>query len=415
MTPHSRSRAKAVGDEMANRGAIGTPFRFPDRMVLRCARITWTGLPGLRGTGPAGVLPALGRWLKQGRGVAWAHRGGRRPLLRGPGGDEPRPPHGRLFTRGRGPATAPPPGRPTLQKVWHVRWCYLFMLPSLGLAALFTFYPVVAAWYMSLLDWSGLTAERTFVGLANYREAVTDPYFWRAFGRTFLFAAVDVPITLFLSLLIAIILNDQTIRLRSVFRTLIFLPVVTTTAIVGVVMSLILNPFDGPVNLALLESGLIDRPVDFLGSPDTALWSVLGVHVWKWLGISMIYWLVALQTVPRELYEAAEVDGAGWWRKHRSITGPIILPFAVVISLITVVGTLQVFPLVQAMTQGGPNFSTELVELYIYRLAFTAGQPRLGYASAVAVFFGLTVMLLAVTQAWAARRTRAFRRELEER
>jgi ABC-type sugar transport system permease subunit len=300
------------------------------------------------------------------------------------------------------------------QRVWKARWCYLFMLPSLALAALFTFYPVVASWYISLLDWSGLDSDRVFVGIANYREALGDPYFWRAFGRTFLFTVVDVPLMLGLSLLVAIVLNDQTIRLRSVFRTLFFLPVVTTTAIVGIVMGLIMSPFDGPLNAALLKAGIIGAPIDFLGNPDTALWSVIGVHLWKWFGISMIYWLVALQTVPNELYEAARVDGAGRLQLHRFITAPLIFPFAVIITLITTVGTLQVFPLMQAMTGGGPAFSTELVELYIFRLAFAAegGQPRLGYASAVAVFFGLTVMLFAVGQAWGARKAAAVRREL---
>lgn len=290
------------------------------------------------------------------------------------------------------------------ERIWAARWCYLFMLPTLLLSVFFTFYPMIASWYISFLDWSGLDAERKFVGWGNFVEAVGDPQFWSAFGRTFAFAGVTVPGTLVLSLLVAIVLNDQSLRLRTAFRAMFFLPVVTTTAIVGIVMSLIMNPFDGPLNAFLLELGLIDRPIDFLGDPDIALWSVAGVYIWKWMGISMIYWLVALQTVPRELYEAAAVDGASRRKMHRHLTVPMILPFAVIITLIGFVGALQTFPLVQAMTQGGPAFSTELVEVYIYRLAFAADrQPRLGYASAVAVFFGITVLLLTLLQAWAVR------------
>jgi ABC-type sugar transport system permease subunit len=319
---------------------------------------------------------------------------------------------------------APPPARAATrradagahtvrQRLWNARWCYLFMAPSLVLAAAFTFYPVVASWYISLLDWSGLDSDRTFVGLDNYAEALRDPFFWSAFGRTFLFAFAAVPVMLVLALLAAVVLNDQSLRLRAVFRTVFFLPVVTTTAIVGVVLGLIMNPFDGPLNAFLLTLGIVDRPIDFLGDPDLALWSVAGVFVWKWTGISMVYWLVALQTVPREVYEAAEVDGAGRWRKHREITLPLIAPFAVLITLIAFVGALQTFPLVQAMTQGGPAFSSELVEVYIYRLAFAAeSRPRLGYASAVAVFFGLTVLLLTLAQAWGVRRAQNVRRDL---
>ncbi|HEY8457723.1 MAG TPA: sugar ABC transporter permease [Actinopolymorphaceae bacterium] len=299
------------------------------------------------------------------------------------------------------------------RRVWEARWSYVFMAPTLVLAILFTFYPLVASWYISFLDWSGLDSDREFVGFANYVEAVSDPYFWNAFGRTFAFAAVTVPGTIGISLVIALVLNDQALRMRVVFRTVFFLPVVTTTAIVGIVMSLVLNPFDGPVNAALLYLGLIDRPIDFLGDPNLALWSVAGVYVWKWMGISMIYWLVALQTVPSQLYEAAQVDGAGRWRIHRHITVPLVMPFAVVICLIGFVGALQTFPLVQAMTGGGPAFSTELVEVYIFRLAFAAEyQPRLGYASAVAVFFGLAVLVLTLAQAWGVRRAATSQREL---
>lgn len=301
------------------------------------------------------------------------------------------------------------------QRLWKYRWCYVFMLPSVILGAIFTVYPMIASWYISLLDWSGLGSDRVFVGLANYAEAIGDSAFWRAFGRTFAFTAMTVPLMLLLALIAALILNDASLRLRTLFRTMFFLPVVTTTAIVGVVMSLIMNPFDGPLNAVLLDLHLIDRPIDFLGDPKRALWSVAGVFVWKWMGMSMIYWLVALQTVPQELYEAARVDGASRWRMHRDVTVPMIMPFAIVIILITFVGALQTFPLVQAMTSGGPAFSTELVELYIYRLAFASGNtPRLGYASAVAVFFGVTVLIFTLIQVWGLRRASAMQHEARQ-
>lgn len=300
------------------------------------------------------------------------------------------------------------------ERLWDSRWCYVFMLPSLVLGALFTLYPMVSSWWISFTDWSGLESEKRWVGLDNYREAVGDDAFWGAFGRTFAFTAVAVPVMLVLALLAALVLNDASLRMRAVFRTMFFLPVVTTTAIVGVVMSLMMNPFDGPLNAVLLDLGLIDRPIDFLGDPDLALWSVAGVFVWKWMGMSMIYWLVALQTVPQELYEAARVDGCTRRQTHRHITAPMITPFAVVIILITFVGALQTFPLVQSMTQGGPAFATELVELYIYRLAFAADfTPRLGYASAVAVFFGITVLIFTLAQVWGVRRAGAMQSDVK--
>lgn len=313
--------------------------------------------------------------------------------------------------------TAPPPivtagrrrpAKPVWQRMVEARWCYLFMLPGMILTGMFTFYPIVASMYFSLLQWSGFTTNATFIGLANYAEVIQDRFFWAAFGRSFLFMFTSVPVKLTLALIIALILNDAALRLSPVFRTLFFIPVVTTTAIIGIVMTFILSPFNGPINLSMLFLGILERPIDFLGEADSALWTVIGVEIWKWLGQPMIYWLAALQTVPPVLYEAAKVDGASVWQQFRNITAPLIKPFAIVIVLITAVGTLKVFALVQTMTGGGPFFATEVMEVYIYRTAFgsAASQtlPRLGYASATAVFFGFTVMALAVIQWLVARR-----------
>jgi len=299
------------------------------------------------------------------------------------------------------------------QRIIAARWCYLFMVPSVILACMFTFWPIVASWYYSLLDWSGFTSTRTFVGLDNYRELMGDKYFWDAFGRSFQFMLVTVPLRLGAALLVAILLNDKALRLAPIFRTLLFIPVVTTTAIVGILMKFLLSPFNGAVNQALLAVGLTGTPIDFLGDPASALWSVMGVQMWKSFGISMIYWLAALQSIPGELYEAARVDGASRVQQFRSITLPLLVPFAVVILLITAVNTLRVFDLVQTMTGGGPFFSSEVMEVYIYRNAFSVsgGVPRLGFASAAGVFFGLAVMLVAIGQGWALRRVNRMRQD----
>ncbi|WP_175477171.1 carbohydrate ABC transporter permease [Ruania alba] len=285
------------------------------------------------------------------------------------------------------------------------------MAPSLVLSVLFTFYPTVASWVLSAQEWSGV-GDPTFVGWANYVEVVRDEYFWAAMGRTFQFAIVASLFKLVLALFIAIVLNNAAMRLRAVFRTMIFLPVVTTAAVMGAVAVLLLNPFDGPLNQILTGIGLLEQPVNFLGNPDLALWSVAGVWVWKGLGITMVFWLVALQTVPRELYEASWIDGASGLRSHLTITMPLIVPFALLISLLTFASALQTFPLVQTMTRGGPNLATELVELYIFRIAFApdAGlEARFGYASAVAVVFGVSVLLVALLQLWGVRRMRSLR------
>ncbi|MBO0706949.1 MAG: sugar ABC transporter permease [Candidatus Dormibacteraeota bacterium] len=313
--------------------------------------------------------------------------------------------------------------RSVAERAWAVghdllrtRWCYLFVLPSLVLSGLFTFYPMVMSWVFSTLDWTGFTKEGVFIGLANYAELVRDPLFWAAFGRSFLFVLVAAPVRLVLSLLVAIVLNDQSLKLAPVFRTCFFLPVVTSAAIVGIVMTFVLSPFHGPINEALTDIHVLSRPVDFLGDPNTAIWSVMAVEIWKNFGITMIYWLAALQTVPRDYYEAARVDGARPLQIVTSVTVPILLPFAAIITLLTANQTLHVFALVQTMTQGGPYFASNVVETYIYQEAFATGSsggvPRLGYASAAGCFFGVAVMFIALTQGWLARWANQVRSQL---
>ncbi len=285
------------------------------------------------------------------------------------------------------------------RRLWRDRWIYLFLLPTLILYILFVLWPIVASYWYSLLDWSGFGRDRRFVGLANYREVARDPLFWRAFRNSLLYMAFVVPIRVSLSLVAALALNDRRLPFANVFRTALFLPVVTTTAIVGVLMTFLLDPGGGPINVVLVKLGLLNRPVDFLASGSKGLYTAIGVDVWKWFGVTLIYWLAALQTVPEELHEAAKVDGATGVGAFWYITLPLLRPFAIIITLITAIGALHAFDLILTLTGGGPALSTEVVELYIYRWAFTASVPRLGYASAAAVFFGLATLVLAIAQA----------------
>ncbi|HVX46313.1 MAG TPA: sugar ABC transporter permease [Mycobacteriales bacterium] len=293
------------------------------------------------------------------------------------------------------PPSAPPAksrrqGRATL-------WVWLFLAPTIVLYGVFTVYPIIGSYWYSFLDWDGFTAQKTFVGLQNYRQVIDDPLFWGAFRHTLLFMVVTVPVQVFLSLLLAILLNSPKMPFSRIFRTALFLPVVTTTAIVGVVMQSIFDPANGPVNLFIQKLGF-SGGINFLGSSSTSLWTGMAVYVWKWLGITLIYWLAALQTVPKELYEAASIDGATARGLFRYITLPLLKPFTIIITLLSLEASLHVFDLVQTMTGGGPFYSSEVLEIYIYRWAFAATIPRLGYASAAAVIFGLFVFVIGLFQ-----------------
>lgn len=314
-----------------------------------------------------------------------------------------------------GPGTTPQQ-RPLWQRIVLHRWCYLFLVPTLILAGLFTFYPMVMSWVFSTLDWTGFTDSGRFIGLDNYVELVGDPLFWNAFGRSLIFMLVGAPIRVVLALLVAIALNNQMLKVSPVIRTFFFLPVVTTAAVVGIVMTFVLGSYQGPVNTVLQQLMIIDQPVEFLSNPDTALWAVLGTQVWKNFGMTMIYWLAALQTVPRDYYEAASVDGAGRWAQLRAITVPLLIPFAVVILILTAKEHLHSFALVQAMTAGGPYYSTQVVEVFIYQTAFdpetTGGIPRLGYASAAGCFFGLATLIFTLLQLAAVKKVNDVRKQL---
>tara|TARA_B100001057_G_scaffold359381_1_gene361645 strand:+ start:888 stop:1694 length:807 start_codon:yes stop_codon:yes gene_type:complete len=265
------------------------------------------------------------------------------------------------------------------------------------------------SWYFSLLDWTGFTNDAKFIGFQNYIEAINDEFFWNAFFRSFIFMFGTVPVKIILGFIIAIFLNNQVLKLAPFFRTIIFMPVVTAIAIIGIVMTFVFSPFNGPANKFLMGMNITSGPIDFLGDPNTVLPTVMGVYVWKWLGITMMYWLAALQTVPQDVYDAAKIDGAQGFKLWFHIILPIVLPFAIVIVLVEAVGALNVFPLIETMTAGGPFFSSEVMEVYIFRTAFVTDSgtmPRLGYACAAGVFWGVAVLFITVLQGIWIRKTR---------
>ncbi|QGN34179.1 carbohydrate ABC transporter permease [Microlunatus sp. Gsoil 973] len=283
-------------------------------------------------------------------------------------------------------------------------WIWLFLLPTVVLYGIYTIYPIIASYWYSLVEWNGFDENQTFVGISNYREVFADPLFWNSFKVTLLFMVFVVPARVLLSLLMAMVLNSPKLPLIGVLRSAFFIPVVTTTAIIGVVMRFILDPASGPINSILLRLG--SGGIDFLGDPHWALPTAAVLYVWKFFGVTMIYWLAALQTIPYELNEAARIDGAGTGKIFRYITVPMLKPFLIIITVLTIEETFHNFDLMYTLTGGGPYFHTEIIEIYIYRWAFAAAIPQLGHASAAAVVFGLLVAVVGAIQLWAVYATR---------
>lgn len=282
-------------------------------------------------------------------------------------------------------------------------WIIFFLVPFALLYVGFTLWPLIATGIYSLYDWNGSVPLSNFVGLENYAAISRDPLFWRAFSNTLIFAVGNTIIKLPLSLLIAILLTRHWLWFKRIFRTVFFAPLVIPVAMAGLIFNFLLNPANGAFNDFLRDLGVITRSIDFLGNPSLAMVTVILISVWQIFGQYMIYWMAALQNVPEEVYEAAEIDGASEWQKLLYITLPMIRPVAIIIVFLSFVNALKVFGLIVAMPAGQGN--TEVVSTFIYGQALAEPPFRYGYASAAAVLFGLTVLLAVSTQGFVVRKS----------
>jgi raffinose/stachyose/melibiose transport system permease protein len=286
--------------------------------------------------------------------------------------------------------------------IWKHRWNYAFVAPMFILFLVFTLWPIAGIVQYSVYDWDGFGPRDKFMGMGNYVEVWSDPYFWNALKNSFIIAISHLFLEVPAALLVAVLLTRTYIRAKSTFRLLLFLPVITTTTVVGVIFAIILNPLGGPINELLMAWGWVKQPVNFLGSSNSAFYTLIFISQWKHFGICLIYWIASLQTVPADLYEASKMDGANSAQELLYITIPIVLPFGLIIMLLTFVHAINPFDLVQSLTGGGPNFATDVVDTYIYRYAFNTGSAsaRYGFSSAAGVLFAICMILLASSGAW---------------
>lgn len=278
---------------------------------------------------------------------------------------------------------------------------YLFITPQILGTALFVIAPLVmVAWY-SLHEWNVLAGSFEFVGDANYRQLLDDPGLPGVLAATGVFSLGLVVLNLSLALWLAIMLNRRFAG-TTVFRTVFFSPVVVSLVAWTIVWGFLLQN-DGGINGLLSVIG-VDGP-NWLRGEATAMGAVVVVQVFKNVGLNMVLFLAALQGVPRELYEAASIDGASPWRQFRRITVPLISPTILLTSIITIVGSLQVFAQIDVLTQGGPGTSTTVLVYYLYQQAFDF--HHFGYGSTLAMLLFVIVLVLTIIQ-WRMRRRWVF-------
>jgi len=266
--------------------------------------------------------------------------------------------------------------------------------PALAVIAVFFAVPVLAGLALSLTDFDlyALADMSTlrFVGLQNYGRLLQTPLFWQAFGNTLYFVVVGVPVSVGLSLFAALLLNSRFVRWSGFFRTALFAPVVTTVVAVAVIWRYLLHTRYGLINQAFEGLGL--SPIDWLGDPHWSMPAIILFAAWKNFGYNMIILLAALQSVPREVYESARVDGAGALRQFTDMTVPLLLPTLVMVGIMTVSGYFQLFAEPYVMTQGGPLRSTVSVLYFMYEEGFR--WWNLGNASAVAFLLFVVIFVV---------------------
>ncbi|MCW5698574.1 MAG: sugar ABC transporter permease [Rhodospirillales bacterium] len=278
-----------------------------------------------------------------------------------------------------------------------MRWAagYFFVAPALLLIAVFFVFPVFSAFLLSFTDFDiyslGNIEYLRFVGIDNYINLFGNSRFWTALGNTFYFVAVGGPLSVLVSLGAALLINSKLVRLKTLFRTVYFLPVVTTLVAVAVMWRYLYHPRYGLLNFAL--SGIGIEPIDWLGDPFWAMPAIILMAAWKNFGYNMIIFLAGLQSIPDSLYEAARVDGANRWHQFRYVTLPMLAPTFLFVGIITMIGYFQLFAEPYVMTQGGPSNATLSVVLFMYEEGFR--WWNLGNAAAIA--FVLFVIILAVT------------------
>lgn len=276
-------------------------------------------------------------------------------------------------------------------------WAYAFLAVPMLFFLVIRIAPAIYSFRVSLHNWDPIALEQPFVGLKNYQRLGSDTVFWQALKNTWLYVIATVPLSLIISLSIALGLQRLT-RFVGFYRVLYFVPYITSLVAVSWVWRWLYAP-NGIFNELLRNIGL--GPQKFLLGPDQALYSIVAMTIWQGLGFQIIIFLAGLEGIPEIYYEAAKLDGATGWAQFRHITLPLLNPTIVFLTVIGVIGSLQVFTQIRNMSsqgQGGPLNSTISLVLYVYRLAFDSLPSKMGYASAITVVLFAMIMIITIIQ-----------------
>lgn len=272
------------------------------------------------------------------------------------------------------------------------RWAIVFLAIPVSFYLVVVVYPLVSSFYYSLTDWNGFSETYEFIGLDNFERMKTDRLFRNAIENTIVWTVAAVVLPTLGGLLIALALHERGILSR-LYKSLFYLPICLSLVVIGQVWIWIYQPQTGLLNLTLDRLGLDGYMRAFLADPDTALESVIVAWTWQQIALAMVIFLAGLTSVPKELTEAAEIDGAGYWRTVRHVIIPLLRPASIVVIALAVINSLKSFDILYMMTRGGPFHSSDNLAMMMYNESFQ--KYRMGYGSAVAVvLFMITLVVI---------------------
>lgn len=268
----------------------------------------------------------------------------------------------------------------------------IFLLPAVLIVGLFMFYPAFSGFYLSFTDWNGITKKIDFIGVSNFIEMFQDRVFYSSAKNTIIYCLVTVIVQHVIALSLAIVI-DKGLKGSGFYKAVLFIPCLLSTIVTGMVFSLIFSPINGSFNSILESIGLKSLTRDWLGDGNIVLYVIIATGIWQWIGYAMVIYIAGLQTIPHDLIEASNIDGANTWKKFVHIEFPCIAPAFTINTVLSVIGSLKAFEIVYAMTGGGPANASEVIATYVYNVGFTSS--RMGYGTAVSLF--LFIMIVAVS------------------
>ena len=274
---------------------------------------------------------------------------------------------------------------------------YIFVLPAVVIFSIFYIIPFISVFQLAFFDWDGILPTKIFVGLNNFKEIFSDKVWWQSLWQSGYITLIALTFQNAIAFLLAWAC-DREIRMKNFYRLIFFIPPVLSEVVVGMAWRFIINDIDGAniINRTLTSMGFGALAHNWLSDPNTALTTVALVHCWKGFGWGFLIFLAGLQTIPRELYEAARVDGASAWQSFKKITIPLMIPVMVLVAILTVLGTMQVFVLIVSLVGGEFAGHTSVPVLRI--LASMRGSSRFGYACAQGITFGMVLVAISFIQ-----------------